>query len=279
MKYLLFLFSICLTQTRAQSTLNFDKRFVQCEDRWVAFQVNEDSSHSYGFIYIDEQAGLTLNLEGSFKIASDNKFVPTKMDSTNVKVRLEPNNVKVAIIPNSKFEELQISEIPDWLKYYKTDTASIERLFKWGFLYNSWDESVKALTFLEKAQKINSKYKGLEFELAYAYNSLAQYDKAIPVLESAIEDMPNDCLLYKELSYAQMHFGSLAKASVTCKKGISICSDKELRAEIAYNLAYQYYLKKDKDNFADWASETKKWASKGGEISNAISKLEIKITQ
>ncbi len=39
-------------------------------------------------------------------------------------------------------------------------------MYKWGFMYNSWDESLKALEFLEKAYKLNPSYKGFRFELA-----------------------------------------------------------------------------------------------------------------
>ena len=64
----------------------------------------------------------------------------------------------VAFIPENKFQELKISAIPDWLKYYKSDTNSIERLYRWGYMYNGWDECAKALTYLEKAEKINPKF-------------------------------------------------------------------------------------------------------------------------
>jgi hypothetical protein len=63
--YLLLLISLNLF---SQNQLKFDKRNVQCEDKWVAFQMNKDSTYTFGFIYIDSQAGLTFNSEGQFKI-------------------------------------------------------------------------------------------------------------------------------------------------------------------------------------------------------------------
>jgi tetratricopeptide (TPR) repeat protein len=274
MKYLLFFILTGITSLHAQDVLKFDKRFVESEDRWVAFQKGKDSTYVYGFIYIDAQAGLTLNYEGNFRIADDGVFLPKKLDSVNFKMRLEPNNVRVAWIPETKCKELQIDATPDWLQFYKTDTGSIERLYRWGFLYNAWDESEKALTYLERGQKINPKFKGLEFELAYAYNALGQFDKAVTVLQSAIETTPNNCLLYKELSFAEMHLGQLQKAGETCKKGLSVCSDKALKAEIAYNMAYQYYKRTDRENFRSWANETKKWATNGDQFMKAINKME-----
>src|SRR5258707_731198 len=125
MKYLILILCFCATTLQAQTVLKFDKLFVESEDQWVAFQKGKDSTYSYGFIYIDAQAGLTFNYEGKFTISNDGVFIPQKLDSTSLKARLQPNNVRVAFIPANKFGELQITAIPDWLKYYKTDTASV----------------------------------------------------------------------------------------------------------------------------------------------------------
>jgi len=120
MKYLFIFFTLLTATVQGQMVLQFDKRFVESEDRWVAFQKGKDSSFMYGFIYIDAEAGLTLNYEGNFTISGAGIFIPKKMDSANFKMRLQPNNVRVAFIPESKFAELQIAAIPEWLKYYKT---------------------------------------------------------------------------------------------------------------------------------------------------------------
>jgi tetratricopeptide (TPR) repeat protein len=275
MKYLLILLAIITNNLKAQTLLKFDKRFVESEDKWVAFDKGKDSIYTYGFIYIDEQAGLTLNFEGEFSITKEGVFVPKKkLDSTSVKLRLQPNHVLVAFIPETKFDELKIQAVPEWLSSYKADTNSVRRLYRWGFMYNAWDQPAKALTYLERGQKIDPKFKGLEFELAYAYNALQQYDKAIIVLKSAIETSPKDCYLYKELSYAEFHTGQLEKASATGKQGISFCTDRSIKAEIAYNLAYQYYKAEDKINFKYWADETKKWATNGDQFMNSVNKLE-----
>ena len=259
--------------SNAQSKLIFNKRTVQCEDQWIAFKMSEDSSYRFGFVYIDEQAGLTYQMEGSFKINTEGIFIPKKMDDVNAKFRLEPNNVKVAIIPKDRYKELMITEEPDWLHFYKETKDSVGRMVRWGFFYNSWDDCEKALTFLEKAYSIDPHHAGLEFELSYAYNALEQYDKAILVLNEAIKINPNDCLFYKELSYAECKTGKLDDASITSKKATSTCTDKKLIAEITYNLAYQYYLKKDKANFKKWAKITKKNAKGIDEVKLMIDNL------
>lgn len=68
MKYFQFLLALISIGINAQNALKFDKSNIQCEDKWVAYQMNKDSIYNFGFIYVDNQAGLTLNYEGDFKI-------------------------------------------------------------------------------------------------------------------------------------------------------------------------------------------------------------------
>ena len=279
MKQFLFIIFLFVTKLNAQTLLKFDKRFVQSEDKWVAFQKDKDSSHSYGFIYIDAQAGLTLNYEGTFKITPTGEFIPKKLDSANMKVRLKPNNVLVAFIPENKFQELKIDAIPEWLKFYKTDTNSVARLYRWGYMYNGWNECAKALTFLEKAETIDPNYKGLAVELAYSYNCLGQYDNAISVLQTALKNNPTDAYTNKELVYAQIKSGQLDKASESCKNAIAICTDQKYNGENCYNLLHEYYLKKDKENFSLWLSETQKWNVANDKLMKSIEVMKNEINK
>ena len=252
MKYILLIATLLATKLNAQTNLNFDKRFVQSEDKWVAFKPDKDSSYTYGFIYIDAQAGLTLNYEGSFKVLPTGEFVPQKLDSTNMKVRLQPNNVLVAFIPDSKFQELKISPTPDWLKYYKTDTSSIERLYRWGYMYNGWDECAKALTYLEKAEKINPKFKGLAVELSFSYNCLKQYDKAESILEEEIKTNPSDTYVNKEYIYTLAKNNKIDKAVNHFETSLKTLKDNQYNAENCFNILQFYYYQKDKTNFNKW---------------------------
>jgi tetratricopeptide (TPR) repeat protein len=252
MKYLLILTVLFATKLNAQTVLRFDKRFVESEDKWVAFKPDKDSNYAYGFIYIDEQAGLTLNYEGTFKVLQTGDFVPKKLDSNNMKVRLEPNNVLVAFIPDNKFQELKISETPDWLKFYKTDTNSIERLYRWGYMYNGWDECAKALTYLEKAEKINPKYKGLAVELSFSYNCLKQFDKAEYILQEEIKNNSSDAYVNKEFIYTLAKNNKIDKAVNQFESSLITLKDKQYNSENCYNILQYYYQQKDKVNFNKW---------------------------
>lgn len=258
MKYLFLLIVLPTTALHAQTELNFDKRFVESEDKWVAFQKNEAGSYPFGFIYIDSQAGLTLNYEGTFKISETGEFIPSKIDNTSMKARLEPNNVLVAFIPEQKFNELKIDSIPDWLKHYKTDVNSIERLYKWGYMYNGWNECAKALTFLEKAKTIDPKYKGLAVELAFSYNCLKEYDKAESILEEDIKTNTSDAYVSKEYIYTLTKNNKIDKAIQQYTSAQETVKNKQYDAENCYNILQYFYFQKDKEHFNKWYTELSK---------------------
>jgi len=263
---------ISVIQVYAQSELNFNKRFVESEDRWVSFQPKDDGTYEYGFIYIDSEAGLTFNYEGSFVINDKGEFIPNKVDSVSLKIRLSPNNVLVAHIPTTKFVELEIDAIPEWLKFYKEGENTVEKLYSKGFLYNGWGLCDTALVFLEKAKKIDYTYKGLAVELAYSYNCLKQYTDAIKVLQQALAESPNDSYTNKELVYAYVMSNQLEEAKEACRHAADICTDKAFIQENYYNILFSYYSNKDVAGFTLWLEESQKYIK-----SNKIMKANLKI--
>ena len=278
--YTAAIFLLAINFVNAQSDLVFKNRFVESEDRWVVFPKSKDSSFTYGFIYIDAAAGLTLHYQGKFTIDKNGKFLAQPIiDSVKgiFKVRLKPGNTLVAFIPPSRFEELDIQDPPDWLTVYKKDTTSPARLQRWGFYYNDFGMSEKALTYLEPGYKMAPDYKDMAVELAFAYNALNQFEKAIPVLNKAIELTPDYWYLYKELSYANLNLGKMQEAGDAALKGIAHAKANSFKAEMAFNMAYTYSEKRDKANFKKWADETLKWAAKGDQIYNSIKTLEARM--
>jgi tetratricopeptide (TPR) repeat protein len=254
---LLTIFFLSTLNCFSQEKLIFNTKFTQSEDKWVAFEADSIGSHNFGFIYIDSQAGLTFDYAGSFTIDNNGKFIHKMKElESSMKVRLEPNNRLVAIIPESRFSELEISKFPDWLKYYKKDENSIERLYKWGYMYNGWQECAKALEYLEKANKINPDYKGLRVELGFSYNCLNQSEKAIVILKEAIKHEPNDAYIYKELLYSQIHNKQLEDAIKTYEKILKEVADKTYNTENAYNILGEYFRQKNLEKFNEWIVKT-----------------------
>lgn len=265
MKLFVLVFTLLTFKTFAQNNLSFDKRFVECEDKWVAFSMNKDSSYTFGFIYIDPQAGLTLNREGNFRFNQDNKLKVEKLKETNIKVRLQANNVKVAIIPATMYKKLEIEQYPNWLKFYKTDTTSAQHFYDWGYMYNGWNECEKALTFLEKAKAINPNYKGLNVELAFSYNCLNQFDNAEKILVADIMNNPDDAYLNKEYIYTLVQNKKIDLACSQFYKSTTTLKDNQYNAENCFNILGHYYKAKDKENFKKWFNELSKW-----EITNKL---------
>lgn len=173
-----------------------------------------------------------------------------------MKSRLEPSNVLVAIIPESHYPDLGVNRYPDWLRFYKTNENAASRLFKWGFIYNSWNECEKALEFLEKAYKQNPDYEGLRVELAFSYNCLKQFEKADVILTEAVKKQPLDAYINKELIYTQLHVGDIEKAKKTYWNFLKKGTDKTYNSENAFNILGTYFQKGDSKSFYEWLSKT-----------------------
>lgn len=275
MKNFILFFTLFFTVASAQNDLVFNKSFIEAENNWVAFPKNADGDYPYGFIYIDLQAGLTLEFGGKFKIDAAGKLINEK-DSKNssLKIRLQANNVKVAIIPKEKLLALNLDPKPDWLKSYKIDTTSSRNLFRLGYLYNEYGDCAKAGTYLEKVQKIDAKFDGLKPELAFSYNCLKQFDKAIAILKDDIVENPSDDYVHKELSYAYLKNGDVLNAEKTFYKCIQNCSNQNYLGETSYNILSYYYQLKDAANFKIWLSTAKKYSAGNTDLLAAIKSLE-----
>jgi tetratricopeptide (TPR) repeat protein len=253
-------------QPEPQVSLEFDKRFVECEDQWVVFSMSEDSTFTYGFIYIDSEAGLTFNREGLFKITANGAIEIEKLSGTSIKTRLEPNDVQVAIVSESLFEELEIQKTPDWLKHYKTDENTAARQYKWGFMYNGWGECKRALPFLMKAKELDPGFKNVAVEIAFSYNCLKDYDKAIAVLETELKLNPTDAYVIKEYIYSVCKTDAIDKAVNQFNSSAKTIDDDIYCAENCFNIMQYYYSKGDKKNFKIWHKELKKWPNENKQI-------------
>ncbi|WP_158992476.1 M48 family metallopeptidase [Mucilaginibacter sp. L196] len=281
-------FTILIVQAFAQQTqhidtvLKFDKRFTRCELKWVVMPKKDTSArYYYGFIYIDEMAGFTLDLKGFFTIDANGHYVgDTSMTRTrSLKYRLQPNTMNVALPPPQHFKELNIQPRPGWVNlYYKfnNDTSTFYN-YRMGFNYNAAGDSETALMYLDKAYKANPHYKGLEFEVAYAYNALSRPDDAITVLENGVKYDPKNIMFYRELGYAYMNKKDYNKAIALYKQGISLYPDaqgsNETKAEMAFNLASVYHKMGKDDDYKEWVVKAKGWSLPNSDIYKAAVRL------
>lgn len=281
MKYSFILLTLFTTNFYSQNLLQFDKRNIQCEDKWIAYQMDKDSTYTFGFIYIDSKAGLTFNYEGKFKIEKNGVFNKLKSEVEKevgfIKTRLQPNRIAIAEIPEAKFKELHIEKTPNWLKAYKTDENSVDRLYRWGYMYNSWNEFEKALTYLKKADKINSKFKGLQTEIGFSYNALGKFDDAEFTLKKAINENPEDCYALKELAYTYTRLVNFEKVAETYLIMTKSCTEQTFIQETAHNLAYEYFKIKDTINFIKWKTEAEKWSKFENQYTKNLNNMQTEL--
>jgi tetratricopeptide (TPR) repeat protein len=261
-KRLLFLFHFLplylFGQKATVPDLTFDKNFYDCENQWIVFPKKPaDSTYAYGVIYIDEQAGFTFDLQGTFKVSIDGSFIGKPLINNSIKYRLEANTSNVSLLNPNRLAELHLLKEPDWLKFYKRDPEAIKTMVSWGRHYNHVGGFVKALVYLKKAYAIHRHADGLEFELAYNYNATEQYDKAIEVLNVASKNDPKNFWYYRELGYVYMRLKKTDDAEKYYLLGLENCGDEKQKSEMAYNMAYGFFTDGNKQKFSEWYYKTK----------------------
>ncbi|WP_348825634.1 tetratricopeptide repeat protein [Flavobacterium aestuarii] len=279
MKNLLFSFFLMIS-IKSAAQFTFDKSILDCEDKWVVFPEEYGGIYKYGFIYVDSETGLTFDYSGSLKINDAGKITafPKELGSS-IKIPLNPNKIQIALIPEVNYEQLKISQIPDWLSSHKMKEGSIEQLYRWGSIYNTWGKYQKAVELLEKAAKINNEYKGLDIQLAYSYNRLNQYKKAIEVLKKALTVNPSDAFIHKEYIYALAKSQQFEAAIISYRNSLKVCPDTTYVPENAYYILEGYFYKYDWMHFDKWLAETEEVMSTNEQIKKIIAEMKIEISK
>lgn len=272
----IFLLSYASYCQISMETIKFETKYYDAKDKWVLFPKKEtDSVYPYGFIYLDYQAGFTLNFEGTAQIKKDGSYQLNKNDPNGmIKYRLEPYKTSdVFILPKKIIKELGLEEVPLWLTIYQRE-ENIETLKDLGFHYNHVGACEKALIYLEKAYKMNPHFDGLEFELAYAYNHLGQYEKAIPVLEKAIDNNSKNYYFFRELGFAYVKQNKIPLAEKTYLHGIKMSDNDFEKSEMALNMAQGYFQVKNRKKFDEWAKITRQYAKPNSQYAQYIDLFE-----
>ncbi|MFC6998217.1 tetratricopeptide repeat protein [Rufibacter roseus] len=268
--------TFCLGQSD-KAGLTFKTKYYEAVDKWIAFPKKEgDSTYTFGFIYLDDQAGFTFDYASKFIVGEKGlKALPREFQES-LKSRLAPNTANVAVLSSKQIGELGLPNQPEWLSNYKIGSETVPYLKNIGFHYNHVGASHLALAPLTQAYQTDPHYDGLEFELAYAYNALKMFDKAISVLKKAIANNPENSFFYRELGYAYRYSNQMDSAENAYMKGIEISKDDFQKSEMAVNMAQAYYLVRNKEKFNKWAKLTRKHAEKGSRYAQFIDIFEQK---
>ncbi|PZW37630.1 tetratricopeptide repeat protein [Mesonia algae] len=267
---LLLISNIGFSQNKL-TELNFDTKYYDAVDNWVVFPKKEtDSTYAYGFIYIDQMAGITLRYGGTLKIEKDKFVSSAKANNSMIIHRLTKKTNNVYQFSDKQISELDLQKEPEWLSTYKSNENTAEYLKDIGNHLNHAGAVDKALVPLLKAYKIEPHLKGLEFELSFAYNALKEFNKAIEILEKAIENNPNDYQFYRELGYSYMNLEQIDEAEKTYLKGIKISTSDFEKSEMSVNMAQAYFRKKNEKKFNEWSEKTLKYAKEGSQYAQYI---------
>lgn len=261
----LFFANNCFGQDFKFETVYFD-----AVDKWVAFDKEGDSTYMLGFIYIDEQAGFTFDFESRFNV-NENKLEKLPRDfESSLKIRLSSKTANVHILTSEEILQLGLSSVPEWLEHYKSNQNKASYYKNIGYHYNHVGASKNAIIPLLQGYSLDPHYKGLEFELAYAYNATKKYDSAIVILTKAIENDSKNFWFFRELGYSYKNLGKLDKAEEVYKQGISMSDLNEQKAEMAINMAQSYFQIKNKAKFEEWADIAKQYTEKGSQFDKYI---------
>jgi tetratricopeptide (TPR) repeat protein len=257
---------------QAKASLSYSLHMSDCENRWVAlYHDPKDSDYTYGFVYIDPQAGFTLYLGGRFTIDADGKYrpAPNPLDKADFKIRLERNGV-AALLPTDALAQLGLAEKPDWLKFYEDEADPVTYKVKWGSFYNGIGDSRRAIDYLESAYQERSDAPKLVFELAYAYNALGRPEDSVRVSKSGFAKNPKDEMLCREMAFAYLSLKSYKEAAEQYHACIALCGDSESemaeKSELAMNLSSTYNALGDATNRGVWLEKAKRWAPKGSVV-------------
>lgn len=260
--------------TGKNAGLSYDVHMSDCENRWVAlYHKPEDPDYTYGFVYIDPQAGFTLHYSGHFTIGADANYHvaanPFPPDKGSLKIRLDKNGI-AALLPARALAQLRLPQKPDWLKYYRDEADPITHKVNWGFFYNGIGDSRRAIDYLEAAYSEKPDAPRVVFELAYAYNALGRPEDAIRVSKDEFRKKPKDELLCREMAFAYLHLKSYKEATEQYQSCIALCDDSEdgraEKSELAMNLSAAYERLGDTQNRDAWLDKAKGWAPKGSAV-------------
>jgi len=260
--------------TGKKAGISYDVHMSDCENRWVAlYHKVEDSDYTYGFVYIDPQAGFTLHYVGRFTIDTDASYHvasnPLPPDKYSLKIRLDENGV-AALLPPGALAQLGLPERPDWLKSYEDKADPITHKVNWGFFHNSIGDSGRAAEYLESAYRERPDAPRVVFELTYAYNATGRPGDAIRVAKSEFTKNPKDELLCREIAFAYLRLKSYKDATGQYQSCIVLCADSEAgmaeKSELAMNLSAAYAALGEATNRDAWLEKAKNWAPKGSAV-------------
>ncbi|HAR73340.1 MAG TPA: hypothetical protein DCR77_08030 [Flavobacteriaceae bacterium] len=269
-----FTFCLLLQTYLLSAQLKFETKFYDAVNKWVLFDSNDsDNDHILGFIYIDPTAGYTLRYYGLVIQEPTSLKLKTKSDESLIIHRLANNTSDVYVLNDKELNTLNLKSEPDNFEHYKINNPNLF-LLKQGSFLNGLQLSKAALKPLEELYLKDKNFKGLAFELGFAYNALGTPEKGIDLLESYLKNNNTDYWAMKELLLAYVETNELKKAEDLYNQLIKISPSVAFKTEITVYIAKGYLGLKDKQNFDKWISRAESYANGNKQIMNYIEALK-----
>jgi hypothetical protein len=224
-------------------------------NRWVAME--REGRYDVDFVYLREHSSLlTLHDSGRFRLDENGRCVKVAghMPEANVH-HVATKNIPVVVLSEKCRAELGLPERPD-AAGIGGDTQSLEYRIRLAGVLNLMDPDA-GLEILESAYKENPGAEGLAFELASLSYADNHNDRALAVATEGIKRDPKDCRLGQFLGDLLFIRSKNDEAIERYLATMPVCSDNEIKAKMAVNLAVMYRERGDRKNAETWTAYAK----------------------
>jgi tetratricopeptide (TPR) repeat protein len=276
-----FIITACLLlQTYILSAqLKFETPFYDALNKWVLFDSkNENKEYILGYIYIDGSAGYSLRYNGLVVNDDSGLKLVSKPEESLMVYRLDGRTSSIYVLNDQNRKSLNLNLEPDYFENYKFSNP-LDLLYKQGNLLNGMQLSKAAIKPLEELYSKNKNYKGLSFELGYAYNATGAPEKGISILEEYLKGNNNDYWAMKELMLAYLLTNNLENAKELYNQIMKIAPNNSLKAEVSSYIARAYFDLKDKENFEKWIAVAESYSNDNIQVKNYIQVLKNNFKQ
>jgi protein O-GlcNAc transferase len=135
------------------------------------------------------------------------------------------------------------------------DSQKFDRLFRRGTDLLHRGQPNEAAKFLERAYRLNAEHQDMVVNLAGAYILIGRFKQAVPLLESLVERVPDNAMIWTNLGAAYLGNPILAadeeqrKAIAAFKQALEI---NPAAPHVAYNLGLIYRDRQESEQAIYW---------------------------
>lgn len=238
-------------------------RLADCENRWFLREVADPSIRLLGFVYVDPDAGVTIEDNGKVALSADGALVRMP-DTRENKMRLiirGVSNFEIACLSSEQASQLGLALVPDWLEFYKDKREPGPHNVAWASFYNHIGAFDKALEHLRIAGDSGFRSLALALERGFALNATARHQEAIEGLQPAVKAYPDDIRLLAELAYSHLRLRDFSRAIDLYQAALSRDAEGKsvLRWEYANNVALAYAALGDGTSASEWSRKAATW--------------------